>query len=85
MSENGGMGVRRRARSVLCPEDAVLVTTPGVAPEGLNPNWLRDREPREGRATAYACRGVTCSLPVTNPAALIALPGSAGEHGSPRE
>jgi uncharacterized protein len=31
---------------------------------------LHDRPPRDGRPTAYVCRGFACQLPVTEPAAL---------------
>ncbi len=34
---------------------------------------LQDRQPIEGRAAAYLCRGQTCSLPVTEPEALAEL------------
>jgi uncharacterized protein YyaL (SSP411 family) len=63
-----------RARRVLAPEDAVLVAAPGARPEGIDPSWLEGREPNGGRATAWVCRGVTCSLPVTHPDALQPLP-----------
>jgi uncharacterized protein len=56
-----------RARRVLAPEDAVLVAAPGDAPADVDPDWLRGREPAGGRATAWLCRGVTCSLPVQHP------------------
>ncbi|HVN39886.1 MAG TPA: thioredoxin domain-containing protein [Myxococcota bacterium] len=56
-----------RARRVLAPEDAVLVGVPGAALVDVDPDWLRGREPADGRATAWVCRGVTCSLPVQHP------------------
>jgi uncharacterized protein YyaL (SSP411 family) len=39
--------------------------TPGLA-------LLADRPLRDGRPTAYVCRGFVCRLPVTDPAALAA-------------
>ncbi len=39
---------------------------------------LRGRLRRDGRATAYVCRGFACQLPVTTPAALSAQLGSRG-------
>jgi uncharacterized protein YyaL (SSP411 family) len=63
-----------RARHVLAPEDAVVVAAPGrPAPAGLDPAWLRGRGLVDGRPAAYVCRGTTCSLPVTDPAALAPL------------
>jgi uncharacterized protein YyaL (SSP411 family) len=57
-----------RARRVLPPEDAVVLVSPGAAaPRGIDPRWLEGREPLDGKATAYVCRGTQCSLPVTNP------------------
>ena len=41
--------------------------------EGIDPNWLAGREPVDGRATAYVCRGTSCSLPITDPADLAPL------------
>ena len=66
-----------RARRVLAPEDAVLVVAPGAGPEGVDPSWLEGRGPIDGRAAAYLCRGVSCSLPVTEPDALAPLPDGA--------
>jgi uncharacterized protein YyaL (SSP411 family) len=64
----------RRARRVLAPEDAVLVCPPDAGPPlGLDPSWLAGREPAAGRATAWMCRGTSCSLPVTDPEALLPL------------
>ena len=63
----------RRARLVLTPEDAVVVAAPGApAPRGLDPGWLAGREALGGRATAYLCRGTSCSLPIQEPEALAA-------------
>jgi hypothetical protein len=63
-----------RARRVLAPEDAVVVAAPGAAPPaGLDPAWLAGRTPEAGRATAWVCRGTSCSLPVTDPEALAPL------------
>ncbi|MGH0028252.1 MAG: thioredoxin domain-containing protein [Myxococcota bacterium] len=63
----------RRARHVLAPEDAVLVCAPGEVPDGVDPSWLAGRDPVDDRATAYVCRGTTCSLPVTDADALEPL------------
>jgi len=61
------------ARRRLAPEDAVIVTSPGSAPAGLDPLWLEGRGPLEGRPAAYLCRGRECSLPVTDIEALLEL------------
>ena len=62
-----------RARRVLRPEDAVLVAAPNAAPpEGIARAWLTGREAIDGRATAYVCVGTACSLPVIDPADLVA-------------
>jgi len=61
------------ARRLLAPEDAVLVAADGAPPlEWLDPTWFAGRSTRDGRATAYLCRGRGCSLPVTRAAALDA-------------
>ncbi|HEY8493588.1 MAG TPA: thioredoxin domain-containing protein [Myxococcota bacterium] len=63
-----------RARRVLAPEDAVVVWHVGAsAPAGLDPAWLAGRTPADGRATAWVCRGASCSLPVTDPTTLEPL------------
>jgi uncharacterized protein len=63
-----------RARRVLAPEDAVLVAAPDAPPPpALATTWLTGRKAIDGRATAYVCRGTTCSLPATEPDALAAL------------
>jgi hypothetical protein len=62
-----------RARRVLRPEDAVIVARPShPAPAGISAKWLTGREAIDGRATAYVCRGTLCSLPVREPAELVA-------------
>ena len=62
-----------RARRVLRPEDAVIVHAPGQAlAPGVAPTWLLGREAIDGRPTAYLCAGRVCSLPVQDPAELIA-------------
>jgi uncharacterized protein YyaL (SSP411 family) len=69
-----------RARTLLNPEDAVLVVAPGTSvAEGVDPSWLSDRVSLGGRPTAYVCRGVSCSLPVTDPDDLAPL-----AHETPR-
>jgi uncharacterized protein YyaL (SSP411 family) len=68
-----------RARRVLAPHDAVLVAAPGETPSGVDPDWLRGREPLRGRPTAWVCRGVTCSLPATSPEALVPLHPETGD------
>jgi uncharacterized protein YyaL (SSP411 family) len=58
----------RRARRVLRPEDAVLVSVPGAErPTGVSADWLAGREAVEGRPTAYVCHGTRCSLPAFRP------------------
>jgi uncharacterized protein YyaL (SSP411 family) len=67
-----------RARQLWAPEDAVVVLAPGGAlPTGLDPFWAEERTAREGRATAYVCRGQACSLPVFEAAELEALESGA--------
>ncbi|HTF33013.1 MAG TPA: thioredoxin domain-containing protein [Myxococcota bacterium] len=61
-----------RARQVLLPEDAVLGIAPsGPAPFGVDPAWLSGRVAVDGKPTVYVCHGTTCSLPVTQPEALL--------------
>jgi uncharacterized protein len=62
-----------RARRVLRPEDAVVVAAPGEGtPVGVAADWLNGRTAVDGRSTAYVCRGTACSLPVQDPAKLVA-------------
>jgi hypothetical protein len=61
------------ARRALGPEEAVLVAAPGATSALLDASWLAGRALVGGAPAAYVCRGVSCSLPVTEPAALLAL------------
>jgi hypothetical protein len=62
-----------RARRVLRPEDAVLVSQPDAAPlDGVAAEWLVGRTPVGDRPTAYVCRGNACSLPIHEPSELVA-------------
>jgi len=63
----------QRARLALPPEDAVVVAQPGTLPAGVDAAWLAGRAPLGGRPTAFVCRGVVCSLPITDPEALVPL------------
>jgi uncharacterized protein YyaL (SSP411 family) len=70
-----------RARHALAPEDAVVVLAPGApAPPGLDPTWVTGREAPGGRATAWVCRGTTCSLPVHDPEALLLAASPSAEE-----
>lgn len=68
-----------RARRLLAPDEAVVVVAPGAdPPPGLDPSWLEGREARDGRPTAWLCRGTHCTLPVHEPDAL-GLEGLGGD------
>ena len=69
-----------RARALLGPEDLVLMLRPGERPPGVAPHWLEGRDARDGRATAYLCRGPVCSLPATTPEQLALPPGTGDVH-----
>src|SRR5262245_20751822 len=62
-----------RARTLLGPEDAVVVAAPGATPKWIAPELLEGREARDGAPTAYVCRGRVCSLPANEPDALRLL------------
>jgi uncharacterized protein YyaL (SSP411 family) len=72
----------QRARLVLGPEDLVLVSAAGEVPAGCDPAWLEGRGLVNGQAAAYICRGVTCSLPVTDPEALQSAFTSSSSRGN---
>jgi uncharacterized protein YyaL (SSP411 family) len=68
-----------RARRVLRPDDAIIVSAPGEeAPQGIAKDWLTGREAADGRPTAYVCRGTACSLPIHEPAELVEEIGLGG-------
>ncbi len=71
------------ARRLFAPEDAVLVCAPGSAPAGVDPAWLEGRGLVGGKAAAYVCRGTSCSLPVSDPAALQSAASSRGSANGP--
>ncbi len=57
-----------RARRVLRPEDAVVVSPPGSErPIGVSADWLIGRVAVDARPTAYVCHGTRCSLPAFRP------------------
>jgi uncharacterized protein YyaL (SSP411 family) len=59
------LGVIHRA----CLPDRVLqLCEPGVETDASHPAAAKG--PIDGKATAYVCRGPTCSLPLTDPAEL---------------
>ena len=64
----------RAAYRVSLPDRVVSVVDPGTELPSSHPAHGKDAI--DGRATAYVCVGTVCSLPVTEPAALIGvLPG----------
>ncbi len=65
----------RAARLALAPEDGVIVAAPGASLPSLDPTWLKGKGLVEGGSAAYLCRGMECSLPVRDPAALAAETG----------
>ena len=73
------VALAERARRVLRPDDAVIVLAPGARPpQGIAAEWVAGRDAKGGRATAYLCRGTSCSLPVHVPSELVAdrVPGA---------
>jgi uncharacterized protein YyaL (SSP411 family) len=60
----------RAAFGVSVPNRVLTVTAPGTGLPAGHPAAGKDRV--EGRATAYVCRGTTCTLPLLDPAALAA-------------
>jgi uncharacterized protein YyaL (SSP411 family) len=60
----------RTAFGVSVPNRVLTVTAPGTGLPAGHPAAGKDRV--EGRATAYVCRGTTCTLPLLDPAALAA-------------
>lgn len=60
----------RAVHSVSAPGRVLSVVAPGEAQPPSHPAF--GKTPIGGRATAYVCRGMTCSLPITEPEALAA-------------
>jgi uncharacterized protein YyaL (SSP411 family) len=70
----GRAALATRARQVLAPEEAVVVVDPGdPPPAGLDPAWLEGRMAATDPARAYVCRGLECSLPISDAGDLAAL------------
>ena len=70
-----------RARRVLLPEDGVLTVAPDTPPpDAVDASWLAGRTARDGRPTAYLCRGVECSAPILDPDELQGLAASLETH-----
>ena len=67
------------ARRNWTPNLVLAIHADGTAPPPGHP--AEGKGAMEGKATAYLCRGETCSLPVTDPAVLTEmLAGSVGQH-----
>jgi len=64
--EPGFTGLLGAARSIASP-GAVIA----CGPPGSNAPLLRNRPMRDGRATAYLCRGFECQQPTADPAELV--------------
>ncbi|TDC70208.1 thioredoxin domain-containing protein [Streptomyces hainanensis] len=67
--------LHRAALTAPAPGAVVALGEPG-APDGAP--LLADRPLRDGRPTAYVCRGFVCDLPTTEPDALAARLGTGG-------
>ena len=79
----GTQQMATRARILLAPEEAVVVTaSPESGLPGLDPSLIANRPALGDKATAYLCRGHVCTLPITNPAEL-AMPLRQGPRESP--
>ncbi|HLY58630.1 MAG TPA: thioredoxin domain-containing protein [Stellaceae bacterium] len=69
-AEAGTQALLAAVQAVSLPNRILSVIRPGEALPALHPAFGKTQE--GGKATAYVCRGQTCSLPVTEPAALKA-------------
>ncbi|MBW2243192.1 MAG: thioredoxin domain-containing protein [Deltaproteobacteria bacterium] len=58
------------ARRSLEPDESVVLVTGADVP-GLDTTWAHDRIALDGQPTVYVCRGLACSLPITEPADLV--------------
>jgi uncharacterized protein len=79
-TDSATQALARRARELLGPEDFVLVLAPAERPPALAAHWLEGRDARDGRPTAYLCRGPVCSLPAMSPEQLALPPGTGDLH-----
>ena len=66
----GARALAARARRLLGPDDAIVITHPDTPCPHLGRGWLEGRGLDAGLPTAYLCRGRACSLPATTPEAL---------------
>ena len=68
----------------MAPYAPDLVLT-AVQPGSPHADWPlhAGKEPRQGRATAYACRGYRCDAPTDDAATLTAQVGALAEPASP--
>ncbi len=81
----GSEALLRATLAHLGPDD-LLVRLPGdgTLPAGLSPAWAEGRSAQDGVATAFICRGQTCSLPITDASALAAAEEWASPSASVR-
>jgi uncharacterized protein YyaL (SSP411 family) len=59
------------ANRVFAPTFAFSWKEPGIAIPSLLREIFEAREPVDGQAAAYVCRGFSCERPLADPAALI--------------
>jgi uncharacterized protein YyaL (SSP411 family) len=77
-----GEALRRTAFLGTAPGLVVAVGAPGAAGSSAVP-LLADRPLRDGRATAYVCRGFVCDEPTSDPARLATAVSARGEQDQP--
>ena len=67
------LALAQAARRALGPEDGVLVAAAGESSALLDPTWLLGKSLVADAPAAFVCRGVECSLPITDPRSLVGL------------
>jgi uncharacterized protein YyaL (SSP411 family) len=77
-------GFRALASAVASRYVPSLVLAGGPPGDGKDVGLLREREQRQGEATAYLCRGYVCSEPTTSVDTLVAQLESAAGGDSAR-